>query len=116
MLQHFVCINEKQGTHGLKDLGQLYLQAPAWDDELDQIKRDWCKRNKVPLKEFMYDSIPTSVLIPYMQRDCIATYRLHQVFNKLARPGFEFFSTIMLHFFDESVNGISTGNGFRLVA
>lgn len=90
MLQHFVCINEKQGTHGLKDLGQLYLQAPAWDDELDQIKRDWCKRNKVPLKEFMYDSIPTSVLIPYMQRDCIATYRLHQVFNKLARPGSEF--------------------------
>lgn len=90
MLQHFVCINEKQGTHGLKDLGQLYLQAPAWDDELDQIKRDWCKRNKVPLKEFMYDSIPTSVLIPYMQRDCIATYRLHSVFNKLARPGSEF--------------------------
>lgn len=90
MLQHFACINEKQGTHGLKDLGQLYLQAPAWDDELDQIKRDWCKRNKVPLKEFMYDSIPTSVLIPYMQRDCIATYRLHQVFNKLARPGSEF--------------------------
>ena len=35
MLQHFACINEKQGTHGLKDLGQLYLQAPAWDDELD---------------------------------------------------------------------------------
>ena len=90
MLQHFVCINEKQGTHGLKDLGQLYLQAPAWDDELDQIKRDWCRRNKVPLKEFMYDSIPTSVLIPYMQRDCIATYRLHHVFNKLARPGSEF--------------------------
>ena len=42
LLEHFVCINEKQGTHGLKDLGQLYLQAPAWDDELDQIKRDWC--------------------------------------------------------------------------
>lgn len=90
MLQHFCCINEKQGTHGLKDLGQLYLQAPAWDDELDQLKRDWCKKNKVPLKEFMYDSIPTSILIPYMQRDCIATYRLHHVFNKLTRPGSEF--------------------------
>lgn len=90
MLQHFCCINEKQGTHGLKDLGQLYLQAPAWDDELDKIKRDWCKLHKVPLKEFMYDSIPTSILIPYMQRDCIATYRLHHVFNKLTRPGSEF--------------------------
>lgn len=90
MLQHFACINEKQGTHGLKDLGQLYLQAPAWDDELDGIKRQWCKAHKVPLKEFMYDSIPTETLIPYMQRDCIATYRLHQVFNKLTRPGSEF--------------------------
>ena len=90
MLQHYACINEKQGTHGLKDLGQLYLQAPAWDDELDKIKRDWCRQHKVPLKEFMYDSIPTEVLIPYMQRDCIATYRLHQLFNKLARPGSEF--------------------------
>ena len=90
MLQHFACINEKQGTHGLKELGQLYLQAPAWDDELDQIKREWCRQRKVPLKEFMYDYIPTKTLIPYMQRDCIATYRLHQVFNRLARPGSEF--------------------------
>lgn len=90
MLQHFACINEKQGTHGLKDLGQLYLQAPAWDDELDKIKRDWCKQNKCPLKDFMYDSIPTETLIPYMQRDCIATYRLHSLFNQLARPGSEF--------------------------
>ena len=90
MLQHYVCINEKQGTHGLKDLGQLYLQAPAWDDELDQIKREWCRKNKVPLKEFKYDYIPTKTLIPYMQRDCIATYRLHQVLNELARPGSEF--------------------------
>lgn len=90
MLQHYMCINEKQGTHGLKSLGQLYLQAPAWDDELDNIKRDWCKQNKKILKEFMYDDIPTSVLIPYMQRDCIATYRLHQRFNELAREGSEF--------------------------
>ena len=67
-------------------MGQLYLQAPAWDDELDNIKRDWCRQHKVPLKEFMYDSIPTATLIPYMQRDCIATYRLHFPFNTLARP------------------------------
>lgn len=90
MLKHFCRINEKQGTHGLKDLGQLYLQAPAWDDELDQIKREWCRQHKVPLKEFMYDSIPTQVLIPYMQRDCIAAYRLDSLFEEIARPGSEF--------------------------
>lgn len=87
MLKHFVQINEKQGTHGLKDMGQLYLQAPAWDDELDQYKREFCRRHKMLLKEFMYDDIPIEVLIPYMQRDCIATYRLLGVFERLKRPG-----------------------------
>lgn len=90
MLQHYMCINEKQGTHGLKALGQLYLQAPAWDDELDNIKRAWCKEHRKTLKEFMYDDIPTSVLIPYMQRDCLATYRLNLKFKSIAREGSEF--------------------------
>ena len=86
MLKHYCAINEKRGTHGLKDLGQLYLQAPAWDDELDRIKKDYCKQHKMRLGDFMYDDIPTSVLIPYMQRDCIATYRLHCVFERIGRP------------------------------
>lgn len=86
MLMHFACINEKKGTHGLKSLGQLYLQAPAWDDELDELKRSWCRSRKVRLKDFMYDYIPTTTLIPYMQRDCIATYRLLKEFSTLARP------------------------------
>lgn len=90
MLKHYACINEKRGTHGLKDLGQLYLQAPAWDDELDNIKRTWCRENKKKLEDFMYDDIPTSVLIPYMQRDCIATYRLDDKFEELKRPGSDF--------------------------
>lgn len=90
MIKHYCAINEKRGTQGLKDLGQLYLQAPAWDDELDTIKRNYCKQHKVRLSDFMYDDIPTNVLIPYMQRDCIATRRLNKVFNKLGRPGAEF--------------------------
>jgi DNA polymerase I-like protein with 3'-5' exonuclease and polymerase domains len=83
-------INEKRGTHGLKDLGQLYLQAPAWDDELDRIKKEWCRTNKVKIADFMYDYIPTSVLIPYMQRDCIATYRLKRVFKRIGRKSADF--------------------------
>lgn len=90
MLMHYCAINEKRGTHGLKDLGQLYLQAPAWDDELDRIKKEWCRTNKVKLADFMYDDIPTSVLIPYMQRDCIATYRLKRVFKRLGRKEADF--------------------------
>ena len=90
MLMHYCMINEKRGTHGLKDLGQLYLQAPAWDDELDRIKKEWCRENKVKLADFMYDYIPTSVLIPYMQRDCIATMRLKRVFKRLGRTEADF--------------------------
>lgn len=86
MLYHYCAVNEKRGTHGLKDLGQLYLQAPAWDDELDKIKRDYCKQHKIKLGDFMYDDIPTSVLIPYMQRDCIATLRLYRVLKRVGRP------------------------------
>ena len=86
MLYHYCAINEKRGTHGLKDLGQLYLQAPAWDDALEKIKRDFCKQNKMRIGNFMYDDIPTAVLVPYMQRDCIATLRLKRVFMRLGRP------------------------------
>lgn len=86
MLMHYIGINEKKGTHGLKQLGQIYLQAPAWEDELDSYKREWCKRNKVKLSEFTYDMIPVDVLIPYLRRDILATYRLAQVFRKAMRP------------------------------
>lgn len=90
MLKHYVQINERKGTHGLKDLGQLYLQAPPWDDRLDAIKRNYCKKHKVKLGDFTYDLIPTATLIPYMQRDCIATYRLNDLFDQLKRPGSDF--------------------------
>lgn len=90
MLMHYACVNEKKGTHGLKDLGQLYLQAPAWDAELDRTKKEWCRKNKTVLADFMYDFLPVSTLIPYMQRDCIATRRLRPVFASIARPGSDF--------------------------
>lgn len=90
MLKHYACINEKKGTHGLKELGQLYLQAPAWEDKLDEIKRQYCKQHKIKLADFSYDLIPTEVLIPYMQRDCIATLKLLKVFDNLARPESDF--------------------------
>lgn len=86
MLMHYIGINEKKGTHGLKDLGQVYLQAPAWDDELQEYKKDWCKKNGVRLGEFTYDMIPVSTLIPYLKRDVLATLRLKKLFERLMRP------------------------------
>ncbi|MGL5750054.1 MAG: DNA polymerase, partial [Paraclostridium sp.] len=90
MLQHFARINEKQGTHKLKDLGPLYLQAPQWDDELESFKKDFCKKNRILLNNFTYDLIPIEILIPYMQRDCISTLRLFYKFQELSKPSTEF--------------------------
>ena len=87
MLQHYVGINERKGTHNLKDLGSLYLQTPMWDDELDNYKRKWCLQNKVKLKEFQYDMIPSKILIPYLYRDTCATFQLNKRFYSLMRPG-----------------------------
>lgn len=87
MLMHYAGINERKGTHGLKDLGELYLQAPKWDDELDNYKKKWCLQNKVKLKDFQYDMIPKEILIPYLYRDCCATFQLVDVFKRLMRPG-----------------------------
>lgn len=87
MLKHYVQISEKKGTHGLKELGPIYLQAPQWDDELDAYKKKWCRDHKIKLADFKYDMIPTSILIPYMQRDCIATRRLLSVFEQLKEEG-----------------------------
>lgn len=87
MLKHFVQVSEKKGTHGLKYLGPLYLQAPQWDDALDEIKKKYCRSHKVKLSDFTYDLIPTDVLIPYLQRDCIATYRLLGVLDSIKEEG-----------------------------
>lgn len=87
MLKHYVQVSEKKGTHGLKYLGPLYLQAPQWDDELEALKKEYCRKNKLKVATFTYNLIPTSVLVPYMQRDCIASRRLLKVFEQIKEPG-----------------------------
>ena len=87
MLKHYAQVSEKKGTHGLKYLGPLYLQAPQWDDELDALRKKFCRDNKIKLADFTYDMIPPEILIPYMQRDCIASRRLLGVFDAIKEEG-----------------------------
>lgn len=86
MLLHYVRVNVKRGTNGLKYLAQLYLQAPAWEDELLEIRKTWCSMHKVRLDEFTYDMFSNDVLLPYMMKDVIATYRLFFKLLEVARP------------------------------
>lgn len=86
LLMHYTGINEHKGTHGLKDLAQLYLGFPDWEKELDEWKRQYCKKNKIKLSEFQYDCFPQKMLAEYNVVDCCATYQLFFVFKKLMRP------------------------------
>ena len=85
LLKHYCGINEHKGTHGLKDLAQLYLGFPDWEAELDDWKRKYCRANKIKLSEFQYDAFPQDMLAEYNVVDCCATFQLNQVFEKLMR-------------------------------
>ena len=85
LLQHYCGINEHKGTHGLKEMAQLYLGFPDWEKPLDDWKRQYCKAHKVKLKDFQYGYFPQDDLAYYCGIDVIATYRLHFLFKKLMR-------------------------------
>lgn len=87
MLLHYVGINEKKGTHGLKVLAPLYLQAPQWDDELDEYKKKRARALKIKIADFRYDDIPLEIMLPYLAMDCTATYMLLDLFMQITRPG-----------------------------
>ena len=85
LLQHYCGINEHKGTHGLKGLAQLYLGFDEWEKPLDDWKRQYCRANKIKLKDFQYGYFPQDTLAHYCGIDVIATYRLHFLFKKLMR-------------------------------
>lgn len=87
MLKHFVQVSECKGMQGLKELGPLYLRAPQWDDELQRVKKEHCRKNKLLLGDFTYDLIPPDVRDRYMLHDCIATRRLIPVLDALKEEG-----------------------------
>lgn len=85
LLEHYTGINEHKGTHGLKDLAQLYLGFPDWEEELDTWKRQYCRSHKIKLKDFQYSYFPQKLLAEYNVVDCCATYQLHGKFQVLMR-------------------------------
>lgn len=86
MLMHYCGINEHKGTHGLKDLAQLYLGFPEWEKPLDDWKKAYCRANKIRLKDFQYSYFPQDMLLEYCCYDVCATFQLYHVFLKLMRP------------------------------
>ena len=86
MLMHHIGVNERRGTHGLKDLGAIYLQAPDWEAELRQIKKSKCNELGILQEDFNYNMFPPKILYKYAAFDVIITFRLYHVLRKLMRP------------------------------
>ena len=86
MLMHYCGINEHKGTHGLKELAQLYLGFPEWEKPLDDWKRQYCRHNKVKIKDFQYSYFPQDMLAYYCGIDVSATIQLKRLFVKIMRP------------------------------
>lgn len=86
MLMHYCGINEHKGTHGLKELAELYLGFPEWEKPLDNWKYQYCRTNRIKIKDFQYSYFPRKMLCEYNCIDVCATFQLYQVLQKLMRP------------------------------
>ena len=86
LLMHYCGINEHKGTHGLKQMAQLYLGFPEWEKPLDEWKHQYCRTNKIKLKDFQYGFFDQNWLAEYCCIDCCATLQLLYKFRQLMRP------------------------------
>ncbi len=74
MVMHY-CLDEVDG-HGLKALALKYTDYGDYDKELDEFKKDYCKRNDLLLDDFTYDLIPYDVICRYASIDTAATFEI----------------------------------------
>lgn len=86
LLMHYCGINEHKGTHGLKQMAQLYLGFPEWEKPLDDWKHQYCRTHKIRLKDFQYGFFDQDWLAEYCCYDCCAALQLYYVFKELMRP------------------------------
>lgn len=91
MLMHYT-LNEAVGTHGLKPLALEFTDLGDYERELDNYKKDFCKRNKIKLGDFNYGMLPIEILSSYACKDGDATMQLYEKFWPLIRKSEKFLS------------------------
>lgn len=79
MILHYL-LDERQGTHGLKSLALKYTDLGAYDDELDEWKKDYIKQYSIDPDTFSYDLIPWDIIKVYAAKDTDATFQLFRKF------------------------------------
>jgi DNA polymerase I-like protein with 3'-5' exonuclease and polymerase domains len=79
ILLHYL-LDERTGTHGLKDLAIKYTDLGDYDKDLDQYRKEYAKKNGIKLSDFTYDLLPFEILGIYGATDPVATLRLFNLF------------------------------------
>jgi len=81
MTMHYI-LNENE-AHDLKFLCMKYTDMGDYERDLDQWKREFCRRNKIKLGDFTYDLIPFEILSEYACKDADGTLRLYHKFSSI---------------------------------
>lgn len=90
LLLHY-CLDESIGTHGLKALALKFTDLGDYERELDEYKKEWCRKAKIKLADFTYDMIPSDILSLYGCKDGDATIQLYYKFYPLVEKNDRFF-------------------------
>lgn len=80
MLMHYVL--DENSNHGLKGLCIKYTDLGAYDEELDNYRKEYCRKHKIKREDFTYDLIPFDIIYKYAAIDAMATMRLFNIFKK----------------------------------
>jgi DNA polymerase I-like protein with 3'-5' exonuclease and polymerase domains len=81
LVMHYM-LDETVGSHGLKELALKYTDYGEYDKDLDDFKKDYCKRNHILEADFTYDVIPFEIMYKYAACDTAVTFELYKLFRK----------------------------------
>lgn len=82
MVEHY-CLDETQGSHGLKSLAIKYTNYGDYDSELEDFKKNYCKTHGLLEEDFTYDLIPFDIISTYASIDTAVTLELHNKFKPI---------------------------------
>lgn len=78
MVLHYVL--DETDSHGLKALALKYTDFGDYDAELDDFKKEYCRKHGILEEDFTYDLIPFDIIKIYAAKDTAVTWALFHKF------------------------------------
>ena len=88
MIMHYI-LDERAGTHGLKNLAIKHTDMGDYDSELDDFKKSYLKQHGMKAENFSYDLIPFDIMWKYAAKDTDATLRLFNIMYPIVMDKFQ---------------------------